>query len=283
MTPGVNSHHISFFAILSAIFIAIAFSACDSTPDGIIPRDEMVSLMADIHLGESVAETERRAFPSDSMKKILKQSILAAHGYTLADFDTSLVYYGHNIDKYAKLYDDVIANLEERIALTEAAVATEGSSASSASQGFDMSFEGDSVDVWNQTRTIFFSSAAPVASFPWGLSSDRYWEKGDVYTIRGKLTGASDGLAISLAVEYMDGTVDHMFTRGLGNGWKEAKLVTDSARTPRYVYGIISAPSPERALRAPAVLDSITLFRTRFSPLNRRDPRIQTIHPQRRP
>ncbi len=53
-----------------------------------IPDDEMAELMADIHTAESVVDTERRVFATDSMRRLLKQSVLARYGYTMADFDS---------------------------------------------------------------------------------------------------------------------------------------------------------------------------------------------------
>ncbi len=100
-------------------------------------------------------------------------------------------------------------------------------------------------------RTLFFSQASPVSIVPFGLSSDRYWERGDVYTLRGKMSGASDAVAFSVAVEYMDGSVDYLTMRSLGSGWKEATLLTDSAKVARYVYGSISYPRSPLSVRPP--------------------------------
>lgn len=256
---------------------ATALTACTSTPDGVIPDDEMAELMADIHTAESVVDTERRVFATDSMRRLLKQSVLARYGYTMADFDSSLSYYGRNIDLYAKLYEDVIAILDERIAEAESRSATDiAGGRQGSTSDLDFSVDGDSVDVWALPRTLFFSQASPVSIVPFGLSSDRYWERGDVYTLRGKLSGASDAVAFSVAVEYMDGSVDYLTMRSLGSGWKEATLLTDSAKVARYVYGSISYPQIS-AKRPPAVLDSISLFRSRFDPRLIRDPRTKSV------
>ena len=90
------------------------------------------------------------------------------------------------------------------------------------------------------------------------------------------MSGASDAVAFSVAVEYMDGSVDYLTMRSLGSGWKEATLLTDSAKVARYVYGSISYPQIS-AKRPPAVLDSISLFRSRFDPRLIRDPRTKSV------
>ncbi|MCM1028031.1 MAG: DUF4296 domain-containing protein [Pseudoflavonifractor sp.] len=264
--------------LLAVVFAALFVCSCSKAPDGVIPPSEMASLMADIHIGESVVETERRAFPSDSSRQILKQSILARHGYDVAVFDSSLMYYGKNMDRYAELYSDVIDILEKRIAATEASAATEGASAVMASASLDLSVDGDSVDVWTLPRSILFSPASPVENIPFGLSSDRFWERGDVYKLRAKLSGSGpEGLNLFLAVEYMDGSIDHIGVRAVGDGWKSVQLISDSARVARYVYGTIAYDTDRSRPRIPAALDSISLFRTRFSPANHRDPRQRSL------
>lgn len=90
------------------------------------------------------------------------------------------------------------------------------------------------------------------------------------------MSGASDAVAFSLAVEYMDGSVDYLNMRSLGSGWKEAILLSDSAKVARYVYGTISYPEIS-SKRPPAVLDSISLFRSRFDPKLIRDPRTKSV------
>lgn len=127
----------------------MALTACNSTPDGVIPDDEMAELMADIHTAESVVDTERRVFATDSMRRLLKQSVIARYGYTMADFDSSLSYYGRNIDLYAKLYEDVITILDERIAEAESRSATDiAGGRQGSTSDLDFSVDGDSVDVW---------------------------------------------------------------------------------------------------------------------------------------
>lgn len=256
-------------------------SACDRTPDGVIPPGEMASVLADIHTAESVVDTERRSFASDSMRRLLKQSVLARHGYNVADFDSSLSYYGRNIDLYAKLYEDVVEILEDRIALAESQAATDRNSVSSGLSPVDIVMDGDSVDVWNLPRTVVFARNSPVNIIPFNMTNDRYWEQGDIYTFRGKMNGASDAVAVSLAVEYMDGSTDYMVMRSMGNGWKEARLSTDTAKVARNMYGTITYPVKDMSPRTPVALDSITLYRTRKGPVIDRDARIRTVHLRR--
>ncbi|WP_290375446.1 hypothetical protein, partial [uncultured Muribaculum sp.] len=67
----------------------------------------------------------------------------------------------------------------------------------------------------------------------------------------------------TMAVDYTDGTSDYMTSSVNQDGWNELKLVTDSAKTAKYIYGNISMnPIPGESV----YLDSISLVRSRFSP-----------------
>ncbi|MDE6826066.1 MAG: DUF4296 domain-containing protein, partial [Paramuribaculum sp.] len=88
----------------AAVILLTALSAvaggCNPAPDGVLSPDEMAEVLADIHIGESVSETERRVFNNDSIRRVLKQSILMKHGLNSETFDSSLMWYGQHIDLY---------------------------------------------------------------------------------------------------------------------------------------------------------------------------------------
>ena len=87
---------------------AALLSSCSKTPKGVIPEKDMAVLLADMAEGDAVVELNRSDYGSDESRKALKQSILIKNGYTQADFDKSLMWYGHNLDIYGDVYDDVV-------------------------------------------------------------------------------------------------------------------------------------------------------------------------------
>ena len=133
-----------FVTIFKTLFIAAIagsmFQACDRTPDYVIGPKEMTSLLVDIHKGESVIDLNRSAYSSDSMRKVVKQSIYAKHGVTAEQVDTSLVWYGHNVEKYIEIYDGVIEQLEKDI---------KNADVSSGGERLHLAVVGDSVDAWS--------------------------------------------------------------------------------------------------------------------------------------
>ncbi len=57
-------------------------TSCEKAPDNVLGREEMASLMADIHMGEAVIDYNYSAFPNDSTRKLPLPLPPTAHGRT---------------------------------------------------------------------------------------------------------------------------------------------------------------------------------------------------------
>ncbi len=233
---------------------ALLFASCDRTPDYVIKPDDMASLLVDIHKGEGVVDLNSSAYRSDSARKVLKQSIYMRHGVTAEQVDTSLVWYGHNIEKYIEVYDKVIAQLEKE--LKDADVAASG-------EKVQLAVVGDSVDAWNDSRYRRFAYGYPSDNLKFSFRRDENWEDGDVYTWRMFVSNRQSPIRLTIGADYNDGTTDYVTTTVSSDGWSEVVFPSDTARSLRYVYGMM-ALDPKRG--EIAYVDSITLVRTRFNP-----------------
>ena len=69
--------------------------------------------MTDMHKAEAVIDMNSAQYKDDSLKKAMRQSVLMKHGVTQAQFDTTLVWYGHHAKQYDELYDEIVARLED--------------------------------------------------------------------------------------------------------------------------------------------------------------------------
>lgn len=238
------------------VLLAFVVMSCDRTPDYVIKPKDMAALLADIHKGEGVVDLQSSRYRDDSVKKALKQSVLMRHGVTQEQLDTSLVWYGHNIDVYKEVYEMVIKQLEDE--LSTADIAADGKSV-------QVSVVGDSVNVWSDVPFRRFSMENPSDFVRFKLSADENWDKGDTYSW--KLFANSHMLPAqwTICADYSDGTTDYVSSKFYGGGWQELKLCTDTAKLLRNVYGVLELPS---AKGEAAYMDSISLTRTRFSPDN---------------
>lgn len=237
--------------------------ACSKVPKGVLPPEQMAQMLADFHTGEAVTEIERRTFDNESIRMVLRNSILAKHGLTPEQFDSSLMWYGRNIDLYSTVYSRVVNILDERLLDLETRAGTSDMTFGPSASGYDpFEIEGDSVDVWPQQSKLTFNPGSPAEIVQFRLLSDHTWEQGDVYTFNAKLSGSRDYFNLVLAVEYFDGSVDYLSIRSMGNGWKRYSLSTDHERKPRYIYGLVGyTPRPGEYV----FLDSISLMRSRYT------------------
>lgn len=242
-------------------FLALLLGvACSSTPGYVIPEKKMAALMADIYIGDAVVEGSPREWRQDSLRQVLLHSIYSRHGVTAEDVDSSLTWYGHNMQAYmdmCKLTEEI---LQKRIDEEERQGARGERVVSS------VSVDGDSVDVWPGIRSRRNIGLAPSDYTTFALQSDRNWDRGDRYTLSLKGLMTRMPVTLFLAVEYNDGSGESRTYVGPAEGLNRVTLVLDSARNASSVYGAIKyVPAPGEV----SYLDSISLYRTRMRSDNR--------------
>lgn len=217
----------------------------------------MAELLADVHTGEAVVEANYTAFSNDSSKKALRQAIFDKHGVTHEQFDTSLVWYGHNIDKYLEVYDNTIKILQGRYNATGSQMAME-----------EMSMYGDSVDVWQLSRHSIINAHVPSNMLSFDIMNDENFEPGDIYTFRARAIDNHDrSVNWLIAANYDDGYIDVLSTSNVipSNNWCEITFVTDSTKRLERLRGTLefkADPTPITDIW----LDSISLVRKRIVP-----------------
>lgn len=230
----------------------ILAASCSKVPSYVIQPDEMAALLADIHVGESVIDLNRQQYRTDSTKMLLKQSVLARHGVSQHDLDTSMEWYGRNISYYMDVYDKTIEILERRISETGNRIAAE-----------NISVAGDSVDVWSAAIIMAVNRLSPSRYITFSLQKDENWERGDSYTWRARFTNSPDVSVWGIMADYADGSTEYITTDVSGEGWREISFIADSTKDARRIYGYLNvAVRPGSTLWA----DSIMLIRNRLQP-----------------
>ncbi len=105
--------------IIPATIILFLAIACDDSvvekPRDLVSRDQMISLLVDIHLSEAVYQIKR--FSSEELKKYSETdfyySILKKYGVADSTFEKSLIYYSSKPKEFEKIYTRVINRLTE--------------------------------------------------------------------------------------------------------------------------------------------------------------------------
>lgn len=234
--------------VLTATALLTTVTGCRKTPEGVIPPDDMAALVADTYMLEGVVDQNITQYPADSSRLLLKRSLYAARGYDQAQVDTSLAWYGRNIEVYVEVCDKAIEILQDR----QHDLASANTRA--------ISVAGDSVNVWPGTSHLTVGRNLPSRYLTFDIPADSNWHKGDIYELRYKLVNSNRGLRARMLVDYADGQTDYNETAGQSQGTTKLKLRIDSTRTPQRLYGYIDLGEQRGESFH---IDSLTLVRTR--------------------
>lgn len=246
--------------VKSHIFIVVLLllsvvCACKNVPSHVIKPDKMASLMADIRMADAVISIQRKDYPSEEERLALKDAVFARHNVSSEQFDTSLIWYGHNMGMYQDITKETLSILEERLKETNRLSADEAA----------MSVAGDTVDIWDSPTVAVITSRSPSQFIVFGFDEDPNWEQGDVYTLTTHLVTPAKYGQWNLTAFYDDGALETISSNiELDKpGKQELTLITDSTRHAVRLSGWINIEPNEWR---PAILDSIGLTRRRTSP-----------------
>lgn len=240
--------------LFMSLIVLLLLACCGRTPSYVISPDDMALLMADIHTGEAVVDNSGE-YRSDSLRQLLKQSILEKHGVSSEMFDTSLYWYGRHVDIYMEVNEKTIEILKSRLADAEKIGAAE--------LPVRIAYtDADSAVVWNSPSAVRLSSVSPMFTSTFSLRSDRGWERGDAYTLSLRPVRSSSPVSAVIVVGYDDGSAEYIDTvySPESDDLRRLTLYLDSTRVARHVYGAITVPQPESGV---TYVDSISLLRTR--------------------
>ncbi len=254
---------------ISLLALASVFMACNRVPDEVIQPEEMALLMADIRVADAVISVNSTDYRTPLSRQALKRAVFKRHNVTQAQFDTSLVWYGHNIGKYQEVTDRSIEILDERLQKA-------GSAATQAA----LSVAGDSVDVWDHPRSYRFNDKSATNYLTFDLEPDRNWADGDVYTWHARFSIAPESAQWTITAEYDDGAVEMIQSTIQVNkvGRQDITIFTDSTRRATHISGWLEI---ETNGKRPAIIDSVGLLRRRrYEPLANRRPIQRRIIPR---
>lgn len=241
---------------LIPVLALLLLIGCSKTPSGIIGKEKMARIIADLSIAEAIIETDSRSFPDDSSKIVLKQSIFAKNRVTPEQVDTSLRWYGRNMDILVEVYDRAIemteADMKKNALNSTPSISTAPRSI--------YATEGDSVNLWSGPAAQLFAAIMPANIITFSVSSDRNWEKGDIFVVSAKALGAVEPVQFVLTAEYQDGSREYVANTVTGSKWNHLKLPMDPEKAATSVHGyILYTPRADEVV----ALDSISLVKTR--------------------
>lgn len=201
---------------LSVLAILILLSpSCSKRPEGILSEDKMVAVMTDLQIAEAYDRNgDANGYLQGRDRELLGRGILMQHGVTPEEMDSTLAWYGRNMDEYPKLYKKIDAELNKR-QLKYARAAGESEK------------EGSSADLWPYSRYYVIDDKSLTSGIVANIPATEL-NPGDKLTWKMTVDGASSR-SLTLGVDYSDGTsvLNRMTSRSFDK-WAELSLQTDS-------------------------------------------------------
>lgn len=250
----------NLFAIL--LLCVLMLVGCSKTPDYVISENAMVELLSDLYKAEAMMEDDNSKYNSDSSKLVLRQSVFLKHNVDQEKFDTSLIWYAHNLDVYGKVNEDVIEKLEkEKNKLSKAEISTVATMASGDVKPSVPRYRnvGDTADIWGGVRTWLLLPGFNRNAITFDVKPDRENMRGDVYELALKICNIRKPIKLFVGVDYKDGSTSYQQKNYSVDGWHRCKIQSDSVRDVKRIYGYIMYNPTAYYV---SYLDSVELIRT---------------------
>ncbi len=101
-----------FYAVLFGL--SIVFFSCSSRPDGVLSEKEMEAVMLDLYLLEGDASVKSISLTNEQ-KAPYYNAVLAKHGVTAAQVDSSLAFYFRKRETMEIMHKRVLDKLEKML------------------------------------------------------------------------------------------------------------------------------------------------------------------------
>lgn len=226
----------------SLLILMTLLGGCDKRPKGTLSENDMVDLLTDIELAHAYRSVSGVS-PDRKEKEALTAAVLAKHNVSQEQLDSSVAYYGRNIDEYYKLYQQVENNLRARSGRLEEAISED--------------------DIWPYSRFAAFMKGQISDGIVFSFPADNI-DPGSSLDWKMHLS-SHEAVEAILGVEYDNGTTSIARTKTLANNNSlSVSLTTDTAYVAKRIFG--SAFVSGNA--APLWADSIKLLKNEYDSLN---------------
>ncbi len=234
--------------LVSLCLSTALLAGCSDRPGNIIPEDKMVEIMADLQIAEAY---ERHGNPGSGLqgenRELLGRGVLIEHGVTVAEMDSTLAWYGRNMDEYSKLYkkvDERLARMQQKYAKAAGESQTDGPSSDIWPYGRHFVIDGNQL-----SRGLVVNIPLPEI------------DPGDRITWKMRTLGASSR-HVTLGVDYDNGRTEIVSNSNSGmDPWIETSLQTDTLCSVSGLFAILDVDrSGPRAF-----VDSVQLLHFPFS------------------
>lgn len=164
----------------------------------------MVKVLTDVHLSEGLIELQQnnKSLLNDmEYKKSIVAAVLVKNGVTMAQYDSSLIWYSQNLKNLIKVYEKVDKNLADSIDYwTERG--------NDIFKEFGVSPAGDNVDLWTIKNYLTLDESILASLKVWSIPADSNYVAGDsfVWKFRVPYVPKNHYMFASIALAYSSDT-----------------------------------------------------------------------------
>lgn len=220
-----------------AIILSLLIVSCSKRPSCVLPEDKMVSLLVDMELAEAYVNTQ--GYSSTQERLEIGEQVLEAHGVSPETLDTTLAWYGRNVDKYTALFDKVDKEISKR---KDKYTRVPGVK------------EREADNLWPYAEHLIISPRSGFSQMSFSLPNPAV-EKGSILEFKFHLPNNAQ-LKGTLGVEYMNGDGEATVMNNTSRNKVEITLQTDTAKEISRIYGSLFFKEKNAF---PVYLDSIAI------------------------
>lgn len=194
-----------FHVFQCLLLAALVLSCKPKVPDKYLQPGEFEDILYDYHLADAMADNgEGGVSERDYNVMLYRQAVLKKYGITQAEFDSSLVYYMRHADRLHKVYENIVARLEED-------AMSLGASANDIRRYGDMKSARDTSNLWSGVPAVMLTTFEPYNVMSFEIVADSTYREGDkiIFSFNCDFVydeGSKDGRAV-LAIQFKNDSV----------------------------------------------------------------------------
>lgn len=194
MKRNKSQHPQRICHIMAAMAVVFLTTACKpGIPKEYIQPHEMEQIIYEYHMAETLYKMPGNGYGASDMLAF-KTAILKNHGYTEAEFDSSMVYYLRHTNEMKEVYEKVADRLsKEALAM--------GASVGEINKYGTLTESGDTANIWNGAKALVLNPNKPFNLSTFSLKSDTTLRAGDRFILEFDTKflcqdGTRDGMAL---------------------------------------------------------------------------------------
>lgn len=157
--------------------------SCSRTPSGVIKEKKMKHVIVDMKIAEAMIDFNSNIYRDSLTRDRLFQSVFKKHKITQAEYDSSLLWYGRNLEIYMSVFDQAVKEIDDYLALNKS------DDVEVISAGME-----DSVNMWPYKSRYTISSIDMSPLFVFTIKPKTYFDGETTFEFETQVWGMHSGI-----------------------------------------------------------------------------------------